>query len=305
MVVRHFEKISGDEAEKLNGGKAPGVWKTIGDEIVLCCRLKTREHLAFCVRAFVTALRTYGEHLDASGKHLDVKGYGWVAAFPSPNVSVEVYKRTDTVTPDGSTSDIPVEYVEIAADKDPSGFDFLGKEIDSGFRTGRFCTSDSLMMSLELAYLVARAAQDQMLREFRFSYSGRQPLKGVLDDRPYPLISIDAERSVPRQRVRDSERSVIGHHHQPSPHEITTFLQHFFVDEGVEVPILLGFGEQGPAEKLPASYIDFKINWEAQVKELSKRAESEASAEREDADSSVADLPAAVDDAFKELFRTL
>ena len=40
-------------------GSRPRVWKTIGDEIVFCCRVRRIEHVAASVSAFLKALEHY------------------------------------------------------------------------------------------------------------------------------------------------------------------------------------------------------------------------------------------------------
>ncbi|MEI9419056.1 hypothetical protein [Mesorhizobium sp. Cs1321R2N1] len=186
---------------------APKVWKTVGDEIIFCCRLDNFDHLAISIRAFITALGRYGEYLESRDKPtLDVKGCGWVAAFPYPNVTVKVFNPADGETPQS----LPVEDVEAAADAEPTAYDFLGKEIDSGFRMGKHCSANSFAMSIQMAWLLAKYGDAKPLDGIRFSYAGRQVLKGVIGDRPYPLLSIDVERSATRRKVRHFERAIGG-----------------------------------------------------------------------------------------------
>jgi len=54
------------------------------------------------------------------------------------------------------------EDFELLADQSPDVFDFLGKEIDSGFRSARNAASDRLTASIELAWLLAEAAHAEI-----------------------------------------------------------------------------------------------------------------------------------------------
>ena len=100
---------------------SPITWKTIGDEILFCCRVLHLEHLACATGAFLDALDGYGKYLDGVGKRLDVKGAGWIAAFPVPNITVKI-------TEDSDAADIQIdEEFEKRADETPSEFDFFGK----------------------------------------------------------------------------------------------------------------------------------------------------------------------------------
>ena len=46
----------------------PKVWKTIGDEIIFCNRVKSVEHAAVCVSAFLKAIETYSRKLEPDSK---------------------------------------------------------------------------------------------------------------------------------------------------------------------------------------------------------------------------------------------
>ena len=111
----------------------PHVWKTIGDEILLCCRVMNLGHLAICVESFICALEEYGVILDNDGKELDVKGAGWIAAFPAQNVTVALDEQRTSIEKFD-------EQFELEADKTSVGIDFLGNAIDCGFRVARVLT---------------------------------------------------------------------------------------------------------------------------------------------------------------------
>ena len=73
--------------------------------------------------------------------------------------------------------------------KPPPNLTFLGKEIDSGFRVARHATSDRFTPSAELAWMLCLAHRHRLFTTPQFLYHGRQILKGVIGDRPYPIIS--------------------------------------------------------------------------------------------------------------------
>lgn len=287
ILSRNFAKAVSASTSGQATGLAPAVWKTIGDEIIFCCRLVDQEHLAACITSFMRTLSDYGGHLDQTNRPLDVKAYGWVAAFPSPNVTVEVYGRASASSP---SPELPDEETEASADRTPREYDFLGKGIDAGFRSGRFCSADSLMLSLELAYLTAIAARERLLPQLEFEYSGRESLKGVINDRPYPLISVDAERNSSRRQVRERERTVSGQSRRPTPLQLIDFINAFMDDENIEKPLLQARDAVGPNPDYPRTYLDFERNWRAVSKELESRRASEAISIEKD-DGSVPDIP--------------
>ena len=158
LSSRFNKAISSIDGETTYKDCGPKAWKTIGDEILFCTRLHSLEHLAHCVSSFLRALEDYGAYLDSTGNQLDVKGAGWVAAFPAPNVTVEVLGGSSN----RAIKELFDEDFELLADQSPDVFDFLGKEIDSGFRSARNAASDRLTASIELAWLLAEAAHAEI-----------------------------------------------------------------------------------------------------------------------------------------------
>lgn len=292
----HFQRLQNPTAAVDGEFCCPSVWKTIGDEIVFCCRLRSLDHLACCLSAFLLTLREYGEYLDQQEMRLDVKAYGWVAAFPAPNVTVEVHGRSD---PKIREFDIPDETVEEAADARPGDFDFLGKAIDAGFRAGKFCSADSLMLSIELAYLASMAGKQGFLDQVNFQYGGRESLKGVINDRPYPLIFVDAERNRFRKDLRERERALTGSASAPSALKVFDFISDFMTDEKIEKPIIpLSYNSiNGPVD-LPKSYKNFADVWGRVSNEVSARREQEVQAEAPSAAEASGDIPPEVESAL-------
>lgn len=272
LSSRYDRALSANDGHECYQAWAPQVWKTIGDEIIFCCRLQSYEHLSACITAFLGALDDYGKVLDHQGKQMDVKGAGWIAAFPAPNVTVEISYDAKAE----HNADQMDEGLESRADSSPADFDFLGKQIDGGFRTAKNAAPDRCSMSLELAWLLADAVHSGAL-SVKFSYHGRQPLKGLIQDRPYPIVSIDAERSLSRREVRKHERSVTKDSEADCFH-LRNFLQAFMADEGIELPILQRHGVALDGDKLPKTYRDFESIWNSTFKENQSRRSSEETA---------------------------
>jgi hypothetical protein len=272
------------------------VWKTVGDEIIFCCRVLDLEHLAICVAAFLKALRNFGVTLDNAGRYLDVKGAGWIAAFPAPNVTVSL----------GSAvlgADQFDEGFEKKADLDPRSVDFLGNAIDGGFRVASHAASDRFALSVELAWLLARAAADGLFSA-TFSYHDRHILKGVLRNRPYPIVSLDTERNMSRKEVSNAERQLRGSS-SPTSYAVRDFLAHFMHDEGIEPPVLARQVDDMTGEP-PPTYQSFQKAWIADVEEIKQREQVEAASEKPENDTGVDDLPSSVsENIFKilSLFR--
>lgn len=301
-VHRAFDKIEKPDHWQEVKYLRPSVWKTVGDEIIFCTTVHCLDHLAVCFKSFLRALEDYGKYLDAAKDlPLDVKAYGWIAAFPFPNVTVRVFDPPPAGLPDGTDlqPELTDEAHELAADKEPKEFDFLGKEIDAGFRAGRHCSADKLTMSLELAWLVTQCDNADPLKGLHYTYGGRQQMKGVLNDRPYPIISIDVERSATRKKVRQKEDKIWSFaNSKPQADEFQEFLEAFMIDESVQKPWLRRNSVDTTVQDPPADYMRFKENWTAVETEVRKRSEAEAAAA--DAEGEGAQLDAAITEAAAE-----
>ncbi|MCC8945442.1 hypothetical protein H8A97_10095 [Bradyrhizobium sp. Arg62] len=284
---RYARALKSNEDFECYTSSGPQVWKTIGDEILFCCRVQSHEHLSACISAFLGALDDYGRLLDQDGKRMDVKGAAWIAAFPAPNVTVEIAGKDSQ---QASSSDQIDEEFELSADSSPSDFDFLGQQIDSGFRTAKNAAPDRCSLSIELAWLLAEAAHSEIFPA-KFSYYGRHPLKGVIHDRPYPIIAIDAERSLARREVRKHERAVTREGEVECLH-LRNFLESFMKDEGIELPILFRHGIDQEVNSLPQTYRDFEAAWSSTNQENQSRRSNEVAAV--DAEDGTSELPASV-----------
>ncbi|WP_061850247.1 hypothetical protein [Bradyrhizobium sp. DOA1] len=272
----------------------PRVWKTVGDEIIFCCRVLSLDHVVCVVEAFIQSLDDYGRVLDSRGKHLDVKGAAWLAAFPAPNVTIEIFHSDQS-----STIDLGDEELERRADAEPHKFDFLGKSIDCGFRLAKFSSADKLILSAELALALCESDSSNGVRFRRdFNYPGREELKGVIAGRPYPIVTIDTQRSPLRREVFALERQIIG---PPTVKAVPlgVLLRKLMEDEGIEPAVLFDAGAELSEKRYPRSYAEFRSIWLAVATEAQKREEIEAhaAAAPDDADGG---LPQEVEAALDE-----
>lgn len=144
------------------------LWKALGDELIFVVELLKRSDAAAYLKAFCTALQNASDNWREPWR-LQFKGTAWLAGFPLMNAEIPVMDDLD------SLSLVP---------------DFLGPQIDTGFRLKEHSTPRKLILSAELAYLLAHSGTHCPLLYF----DGDQPLKGILRGRPYPLIWIDCEK---------------------------------------------------------------------------------------------------------------
>jgi hypothetical protein len=256
-VVKAFgDDLQGEENNR------PRVWKTIGDEIIFCGRVNSVEHTAACVSAFLKALEQYSKRLENDDKPLRLKGAGWLAAFPAPNISIAVTSEQFN-SPSASALPAPsenTEEFERAADDSPSRFDFLGKGIDTGFRIAKNASKDRFVTSVQLGFVLARATTKKKFPH-TFGFHGREALKGVVDGAPYPVISVDTERSEVKSKLKSREAALTGET-QVQAHALCDFLETFMEVANIDRPCL-GEGQQHWGSGWPESY----HRYQAQFKE--------------------------------------
>jgi hypothetical protein len=265
LIQQHYQADLRGISADLNT-KYPKTWKTVGDEILFCCRIHDTYHLCLCIQAFIKAIRDHAATLDAAGGHLDLKGCAWVAAFPTPNVTVSIG--------DGrKTADQFDEEFERQADDMTERVDFLGNGIDSGFRVAQHCATDKFALCAELAWILAAAAEKGLFHG-QFVYAGRHILKGVIKNRPYPIVAINTERKPSRKRVRESELDLLNTT-DLSPRKLFKFLTDFMEDEKIELPYLPDLGLPGILSQLPARYAKHRELWikEADIERSRQRLE--------------------------------
>ncbi|BGE86812.1 hypothetical protein Ms3S1_32480 [Methylosinus sp. 3S-1] len=283
LLAEKFARIvAGDKGANGEDYGRPNIWKTVGDEMLFANKIVDLEHLAFSIIAFMQALESYGAQLASNGP-MDVKGSAWTASFPAPNVTVDIVSPAERA----AKGTLPDEETEAAADAQPSKFDFLGKEMDSGFRVTKHSSSDRLAISASLAYLLSQCMCDGLLPG-RFNYHGRDTLKGVIQGRPYPIVTLDMERSTKKKEILAYERALTKTGDIESIH-LRNFLREFMFDEKMEFPYIFCkksscWSLDGAARRRHTSYDQFVDVWNRSYEELTKREEGEVAAEATTAD---------------------
>ncbi len=147
------------------------VWKFLGDEMIYAidlCDIKADQDIVHkLVVEFTKALREIdkagvaAESESVPPKALRMKGTAWTAGFPIRNRQITVPGK-----------------------KEES--DFLGPDMDIGFRLREYSYPGILCMSLDLAYILAHV--DTAHTAMCGSILDWERLKGVWNNIPYPII---------------------------------------------------------------------------------------------------------------------
>jgi len=225
----------------------PKLWKAVGDELVFCGKISNKKAGAVALSSFINTLHRYREILRASGVNLDLKGAGWLAAFPEPNRAVQL--RRANGNPDLLSAS---EALEKCADESPFDYDFLGKAIDTGFRVAGSAKPEQFVLSVQLARLLANTTPG-----FGFDHAIRfdrpRSLKGVNRDEPYPILYIDTMIHLPTEEARKQERQLLGEDAAPDREQLAKYLEAYCKVVGTE-EIMLPVDNNGKQTGLPESY---------------------------------------------------
>lgn len=279
IFTRHYTDFcsTAPEIAEKERDDLPKVWKTIGDEIIFVNRVYSIAHLAAYVYAFRKALIDFGEEI-GSAFELNTKGNAWVAAFPTPNRSIQLsLSRGDTLH--GESEDLLTEDVELAVDDKPGEFDFLGKGIDGGFRISRNSAVDAMTLSPALAYLLCKAKRNVDTTKFdcQFSFHEPQVFKGVVGGRKYPVISLITSRDKDHEAVETWEAKLLDRPREAQIGALFEYLEHYIKAYKIEKPALkLTYGSAEVSA--PSYYEEYIAAWERDRQEISERNKTEQEA---------------------------
>ena len=165
------------------------VWKVMGDEIVFSAEPRNAEEALRLTEAFYRTVMRYDARL-LERWPLRLKGCCWAARFPGRNIEMEIPEMA-TVGGDGAVYS-----------------DYLGPDVDTGFRISGRADAGHVIISLDLAEALARVSDR---RGLQFHYVGREVLKGVFCGRPYPLILITFSGAMPEVWQWEVEESHQAH----------------------------------------------------------------------------------------------
>ena len=169
----------------------PEFWKSNGDELLYTCDLTSRDQAIDALNIWLATLNAYRSDLATLVEDLDVKSTAWIALFPEPNAEVFFRRAGQTYRADiaGDALLLQAEMRDqwYAGRRHELTRDFVGPSIDTGFRLTSWASPRRLILSADLAYLLTSSTPAEA-DPLPLHVSGRQKLKGVVGDAPYPLI---------------------------------------------------------------------------------------------------------------------
>lgn len=164
------------------------------------------------MHCWINAVNHYRKELQQQSPSLDLKASAWLAGFPVNNAEIIIRRKGSAPANNGLTNEQPVDdfvyenamlLEKYYSDSDRHDLiqDFVGPNIDAGFRVSHLASPRKLVMTLDLALLVATGDRTKphhfKYDGFVYRYDGRVSLKGVLGGAPYPVFWIDMQAEEP------------------------------------------------------------------------------------------------------------
>jgi hypothetical protein len=187
---------------------------------------------ARCVLAFRNAMRWAFKRWSVKQPVL-FKGTCWLAGFPVANAALPMTDLHD----DGITQRC----------------DFIGPQIDLGFRLKDRSSPRQCTISVELAALIAKNAPN----ELRFFVEQSTPLKGALKGRPYPWIWIDCfdqpDVHAGKLDIHDLEDRLLKRE-MVKPHDLEAFCLAYIKEVGRPLHVPFVYGQPQGFFTMPDQY---------------------------------------------------
>lgn len=173
-VEKFFDNVNGKflgsmrrESAASHPFKSLDIWKILGDEIIYQWEINRngdgRENLLSLCRQFLLVVKEIDETMYKENG-LRLKAVAWVAGFPIRNTEVNIHERRD----------------------------FIGPDIDLGFRLGAVTRPGRMTVSMDLAQLLAEATPPRNeTAPLDIHHVGWQRLKGINGGHPYPVYWVE------------------------------------------------------------------------------------------------------------------
>lgn len=186
LVISQFYEITLREVRELSPEFK--LWKFVGDEVLFFRPVSDFAQLAADIRGLFAAIGKVVQHMDATFEEaknfLSVKGTAWLAkvTYIPPGQMREVFQQ------EAGAKSLCNIMVEVPHEEAGSVVDFLGPDVDVGFRVAKFSDKKKLVLSANLAKCLISYCPGDAIESSFLKIVGIERLRGVWNGRPYPII---------------------------------------------------------------------------------------------------------------------
>ncbi len=201
--LRVLNRKIGFYAKQCKNLRIPQMWKVNGGGILLKAMLYNERQVACLSMAFYDTVVAMDKAM--SEYNLGSKGFIWTAGFPLRNKEVTI--ELDVAGPVSVEADGELDIGKL---DDETGIprvssvvsrDYIGIEIDAGFRLSQESRKGKVSVSIDVADFLTR---DKSQDGLRVHHVGWRVLKDCFGNNPYPIFWIsygNAEKSTPWEVV--------------------------------------------------------------------------------------------------------
>jgi hypothetical protein len=174
-------------------GPEPVFWKSAGDELLFVKEITHPLQCVGAVLAFKDVLVQQNDGIQRrSGGRLKLKATAWLGGFPNLNKEIPLVGSYGPET-GAHADDAMLRIARLDQGTLPHQRDFVGPSIDLGFRLAELATPRRFVVSVELAYVLAdMMVRNDLIDRVNLQVDEGQVLKGILNDKEYPVIWVDA-----------------------------------------------------------------------------------------------------------------
>lgn len=203
--------------KEYEGKNKPSFWKGAGDEAIYTLDLESPQQAYIAIYSFRAAMQKYRSALQGNEetKKLDIKGTAWLAGFPVNNAEVVLGYDLNRHAPVFSSikkedKNIAQLILRASGSLDDGYRDFLGPQIDLGFRLAKFSSTRRLVISVDLACILSEMCglDWQPSYDPKLRFEKTETLKGVLSGQAYPIIWCDADPDNELNKEEDKVRGI-------------------------------------------------------------------------------------------------
>lgn len=183
IIVNQFYDLSVRELNKSNEFK---VWKYVGDEVLFYKKIYDIESLGWDVDYIYESSKNVTENIyeafEDTKNFLPVKSTAWIAV-----VEDQPPQDIDNLLNNNHKKHASNYIVKLPDNSGNTTTDFIGPDIDIGFRIGKYSHNGKLTISANLALTLLRS-KPKGIKTKNFKIITYDKLRGVWNDRPYPII---------------------------------------------------------------------------------------------------------------------
>jgi hypothetical protein len=171
----------------------PQLWKINGSELLFRELVVPGDEglkwLALVVGAFVSTIHRVDAEILPDGCGL--RGCVWTAGFPIRNKQIRVATRQSIpiIRTDGLGGEFPDPDTGLFHRDDEGLVDYLGPDIDLGFRLAAIAPPGRVVCSLDVVYFIAQRHDSPYIY-----HVGWRSLKGIAGGAPYPIFWVSPTR---------------------------------------------------------------------------------------------------------------